>query len=201
MEKKFFETRLENLLMSKAFNNLSAAEKKYVLTLLTEEEYREYSLLLSNYKPVLLSEYDQIQPSPKVTKALTHAFRVKNNAKPVYFNIIRPQRVLTIAASLIILIGCILIFRQANKKEQPLTVKIKRQHAIDHTIAKAAKKEIREIKTYPVSGKKKTHLYAATVKKTPHYLCLDVAVEINNTPCLNPINTTAAMPYTYEESP
>jgi hypothetical protein len=206
MEKKVFETRLEILLMSKAFNNLTGEEKKYVLTFLTEEEYQEYSLILSNYKPALLGEYDQIQPSPKVLETLTHAFSAKNNVnsqRPVYLNFTRPQGLLTAAATLIILVGCLFIFPHVNKKEQPLTVKINKPHSI--TISKALKKEVQEIKKYSSNPRKrKTHFYAGAAKKTDNNLCLDIPVitanniliDTSNIPCLNPINTMLLIPKT-----
>jgi hypothetical protein len=207
MEKKIFETRLEKLLMNKAFNNLSSEEKKYVLTFLTEEEYQEYAFMLSNYKPALFMDYDKLQPAPKVTEALAHSFRAKNNVVnlhiPAYFNFTRSQGLLTAAAALLILIGSVFILRHVNEKKQLLTVKTNRLHLIDHSISNASKKEVREMKYHSfISGKRKAHFYAHAVKKVDDNLCLTIPVTSANTllidslniPCLNPMNTMVIIP-------
>ncbi len=209
MEKKIFETRLENLLMSKAFNDLSPEEKKYALTVLTEEEYKEYALILSNYKSALFADYDNVQPSPTVTEALTHAFSAKNNIvnpqRSVYFNFTHPQSLLTAAASLLILIGFIFIFRHVDEKEQPLIVKITRPRLINHSISNASKKEVQAIKNHSlISEKRKAHFYGGARKKPDNNLCLDsqvisansLMIDSSNIPCLNPANTMVAIPET-----
>jgi hypothetical protein len=188
MEKKIFESRLETLLLHKDFNALPAEEKKYVLAYLTEDEYREYSLLLPNYKPALLTDYDNVQPSPKVLETLTHAFKTQHQQKTA-FDFIPDWRLLSVAAAVLILIGYVIVFLPFDKKKQPIVAKTNKQQPVN--LHKAVKQE-------PVTQTNLTKNYSHnpgkmhtffTAKNTADNLCLDITIDSLDMPCLNPMTT------------
>src|SRR4051812_11550942 len=139
MERKIFENRLETLLLNKPFNALSAEEKNYALSLLTEEEYNEYSVMLVNYKQALLADYNKIEPSPKVFENLTNAFRSQHQPSTSFFRFANNNRVIA-AAAVLLLIGCgLVVLLHADKNQDSVTVKINKPRPVN--IQKVLKQE------------------------------------------------------------
>jgi len=199
MDERVFETRLEMLLISKDFKDLTADEKKYVHNFLSEEEYCAYSFLISRYKPALLSDYDKLQPSPKITGALAQAFNTQTaSSKRLYF-FERPFYQSMAAAIMIILAGYIYFSVHVDKKKQLLKA---------NTVA-ANKSQRKEVLPPTTNDRKLTEtlltLNAKPVKihhnkmtrRDYRNLCINISnASINpsiNTqpiiPCLNPIYT------------
>ena len=75
----YMETKLEQLINSTPFNELSVQEKEYVLTQITEIEYNQFFEIIASSKVAFESEFIKIEPENRVKANLTNAFKAKHN--------------------------------------------------------------------------------------------------------------------------
>ncbi len=79
------DLEIEQLLLQKSYENLSATELTLVATQFTAEEYHTYRLLLLESKKVFAQK--QTYPRPEVRKHLTHLVRSKKEKAKVWTNL------------------------------------------------------------------------------------------------------------------
>ena len=192
MQEKFFGTRLETLLATKAFNDLTAEERKYVLSLLTEKEYLQYSLLLLNYKKALLADEGKIHPSPKTLAILSQTFNSQHRQKRT-FKLNGNYRLLA-AATVLIIIGVTIILTIANKKPTTEIAKINTKQPVIYRVLKVepAGKDLANNIVVSSGKRKLPHV----TEKVNDFLCLDIipADSLAEMPCLNPLTTMIRVP-------
>jgi hypothetical protein len=74
----FFEQYLENLLVNKSFEELSKAEKKYVLEYLSEDDYAKYQVFLATSVATLKLSAAALIPAPETARNLKQAFKARH---------------------------------------------------------------------------------------------------------------------------
>lgn len=192
MQEKFFGTRLETLLATKAFNDLTVDERKYVLSLLTEKEYLQYSLLLLNYKKALLANEGKIHPSPKILAILSQTFNNQHKQKRI-FKLNGNYRLLA-AVTVLLIIGVAIILTISNKKPSTEMAKINtKQPAINKALKVEPTGKDLANNIVVSSGKRKL---PHVTEKVNNFLCLDIipADSLAEMPCLNPFTTMIRVP-------
>jgi len=137
MEENNLDTRLEILLTTKTFGQLSAEEKNYASGFLSEEEYEAYSLLLSRSKNALASNYDTLQPPAETLQRLKQAFADKAIAKKTDTRFFEKPLYQGLAASvlLVILIGSFINLHLGGGQQGIADNKLSK-HQIDQRIKK-----------------------------------------------------------------
>lgn len=192
MTENFFEPRLEALLTTKIFSELTADEKKYVFLFLTEKEYVEYSLLMLNYKQALLTDYGKIQPAPKTLSTLTQAFKNQYAQPPVVR--LKANYSLLAAATVLLLIGIAIVFITYKKKPSVEIAKTRNEHPVIYKALKIQPSGVKlddNIAVKSVKGK-----LPGVTEKINDFLCLDIipADSLDEMPCLNPLTTMIRVP-------
>jgi hypothetical protein len=153
MEKKTLDTKLEMLLMSKTFEQLTIEEKGYALNFLSEEEYNECAFILSGSKAALLSDHNNLQPSPKILAAIEQAFKDKATVKKPSYAVIftKPLYQSLMAAALLIIIISLFIVSPFGVGKQHISKNEAKQYPIKNRNTDNLKKEALIAQTSSVS--------------------------------------------------
>ncbi len=122
MENKLLETKLEHLLMTRNFNELTDEEKKYVLATFSEEEYHAYAYVLREAHVTLNPKQANVLPSPYIKAALNEAFNTRYGSGSG-----NNYAFLKIAATIIVLLGCIFIFYKVSRRDEHPLVSAKKK--------------------------------------------------------------------------
>jgi hypothetical protein len=72
------ESKLEELVYTKRFDELSLLEKEYVAKTITEKEYIKMHLLLTSLNPIFDKEMENIELDSQIEENLKNAFRKKH---------------------------------------------------------------------------------------------------------------------------
>jgi len=103
--------RLEMLLKTKPFEALNEDEKKYVLAIITEAEYRESVVFYQQLSSAVKSENDTLNLSPSTLPQLQQVFQKKHTRhKRFYYR--------SIAALLILGLGLYIFYYVLNQNQE-----------------------------------------------------------------------------------
>lgn len=73
------ESKLEQLMNSTSFTELSVQEKEYVLTQITEIEYNQFFEIIASSKVAFETDFIKIEPEKRIKENLNNAFKAKLN--------------------------------------------------------------------------------------------------------------------------
>ena len=113
------DTRLDELLTQKAFAVLTAEEKAYVLAFITEQEYNQCHFIARQASSALLTNYADLQPSPKTLQTLSAAFHAQQQGGKLPLSTTSAKAhywYMAIAASVLLVVGFFAMSYLAGKK-------------------------------------------------------------------------------------
>jgi len=198
------EAKLEALMLNKAFEELGAKERAYVLEHITEVAYTNYHFILTNTVDAFGRDEIDLVPNPNIAETLRERFDAKflPAKTPLFSNILQLQTLYRSVAVLAV-IAIISSFFIVNKISEKINTQKQENKIAQGTAIGTTEKLDKVEKSYPSSAtaKIKRNVRIAKVKNEKDamgnetnvllglqvyepLLCLDIDIK-EEIPCLN----------------